>query len=297
MVLVGPPASNPNPRLISGSWSLYCTPALLRSPNAAQTSYWADDAHLSAGAQQIEADYEYSLIVAPSEISLLAEVPVVTRAAVVSSIFNQIPISQRQRAVGTFGAWVGGDVATLKMSTGSTGLPGDLGNPLSAILGIDYAFAPGWLIGGALSVATTTQNFDLGGNFKQSEFALSFYSGFAQGPIWANFAATYGGLHDNVNRAVPIGITMQSNIGSTSGTDTSLGAELGYNFTSRSALPAPSLVFNHGPLAGIVLQRVHVNGFNETDQFASIGGLTALSFADQTRNSAVSELGWQAAQT
>jgi uncharacterized protein with beta-barrel porin domain len=43
-----------------------------------------------------------------------------------------------------------------------------------------------------------------------------------------------------------------------------------------------------------VLQHVTVNGFTEADAFSSIGGFTALSFAEQTRNSAVSELGYQA---
>jgi outer membrane lipase/esterase len=37
-----------------------------------------------------------------------------------------------------------------------------------------------------------------------------------------------------------------------------------------------------------------VNGYTETDQFAAIGGFTALSFGDQTRDSAVTELGYQA---
>jgi outer membrane lipase/esterase len=44
----------------------------------------------------------------------------------------------------------------------------------------------------------------------------------------------------------------------------------------------------------VVLQHITVNGYTETDPFASIGGFTALSFADQTRNSAVTELGYQA---
>jgi outer membrane lipase/esterase len=47
-------------------------------------------------------------------------------------------------------------------------------------------------------------------------------------------------------------------------------------------------------VVGIVLQRIRVDGFTETDPFASVGGFTALSFADQTRNSAVSELGYRA---
>jgi outer membrane lipase/esterase len=53
---------NPDPALIPNSWALYGTTALLRSPDAAQTSFWADDEHLAAAAQQIEGDYFYSLV-------------------------------------------------------------------------------------------------------------------------------------------------------------------------------------------------------------------------------------------
>jgi outer membrane lipase/esterase len=44
----------------------------------------------------------------------------------------------------------------------------------------------------------------------------------------------------------------------------------------------------HGPLIGAVVQRVHVDDFTET------GSFTSLSFGEQKRNSAVSELGYQA---
>ena len=62
----------------------------------------------------------------------------------------------------------------------------------------------------------------------------------------------------------------------------------------KAAPAAAGLAITYGPVAGIVLQHVHVNGFTETDPFASAGGFTALAFADQTRNSAVSELGYRA---
>jgi outer membrane lipase/esterase len=87
-----------------GSWSQICldsaTPstsfAYLRTANAQQTSFFADDAHFSAAGQKIEADYMYNLVTAPSEISYLAEAPVKTRAAVVAAIDSQIAISQSQ---------------------------------------------------------------------------------------------------------------------------------------------------------------------------------------------------------
>jgi outer membrane lipase/esterase len=289
LIANGGPACT-QPAGITSGWAIFCSPtstiSTLVAPNAELTHLFADDEHLSTAGQKIVADYEYSLIVAPSEISLLAEAPVKTRIAMIEGMFDQIAISQHQRGVGTFNAWITGDVASLAINAGYPGFPGDPGTPVAATVGVDYAFAPDWLVGGAMSVGNTTQSFSSGGNFQQNEFAASAYAAFARGPIWADAIGSIGVLQDNVNRAVPIGMTSQSNTGSTSGTNVSLAAEGGYNFYTGP--------FSQGPLAGILLQQVRINGYTETDAFAAVGGFTALSFAAQTRNSTVSELGYQA---
>jgi len=300
------------PAGVSSAWALLCSsnpaaPSHLVTPDADQTRLFADDQHLSTAGQKILADYEYSLIVAPSEISYLAEVPVKTRAAVVDTIFNQIAISQHQRGVGTFNAWLSGDVSSLKINSGYNGFPNDPGVPASVAAGFDYAFANGWLLGGAIAVGNTAQSFDLGGNFTQNEYAASLYAAYSTGPFWGKFVGSFGEMHYDVNRIVPIGITSQLNTGTTSGNNTSFATELGYDFVTPIGNPAafpdmplkaapavPGLAITHGPVAGIVLQRINVDGFTETDSFASIGGFTALAFANQLRNSAVSELGYQA---
>jgi hypothetical protein len=56
---------NPDPALISNSWALYGTTAWLRSANAAQTSFWADDEHFAAHAQQLEGDLFIEVANAP----------------------------------------------------------------------------------------------------------------------------------------------------------------------------------------------------------------------------------------
>jgi outer membrane lipase/esterase len=278
------------PAGISSGWATMCsatsTVSTLASPDAQQTHLFADDIHLSTAGQKIVADYEYSLIVAPSEISFLAEAPVKTREALIEGMLVQIAISQRQRSVGSFNTWITGSIASLAFDSGQPGFPNDPGIPVSATVGADYAFAPGWLAGAAISVGNTTQTFSLGGNFQQNELALSGYTAFLGGPVWAVAIGSAGGIHDSVNRVVPIGITAQSNTGSTSGTNLSLATEGGYNFAAGP--------FTHGPLAGMLLQQVHIDGYTETDAFSSVGGFTALSFSGQTRNSAVSELGYQA---
>jgi outer membrane lipase/esterase len=287
-----------------------CAPTTIPDPNhgylvsadALQTHLLMDGTHLTQAGQQIEADYFYSLITAPSEISFLAEAPVKTRTAVVDSIFEQIAISERNRRVGTFNTWVSGDVSHLSIGN-EPGFPTDPGTPAMVAVGTDYLFAPNWLVGGALSAGTTTQSFSLGGNFKQNEVALSGYSAYADGRLWFDMVGTYGGLHYDVNRIIPLGIVQVSNAGSTNGTNASFASEIGYNFQLPlggaaasapmpvKAAPGAPLYLVHGPVAGILLQRIWVDGFTETD---SLGGVTALSYASQVRDSAVTRLGYQA---
>ena len=294
------------PAGVSSAWALLCSsspsaPSHLVAPNADQTYLFADDQHYTTAGQKIEADYEYSLVTAPSEISYLAEAPVKTRDAVISAIDNQIPVSLSQP--GQFHAWVSGDVSWLKMTNSNAGFPGDPGTPVSATAGFDFRVTPDWLIGAAFSGGTTKQSFSLGGGFTLDEFAISGYAAYLNGPFWGNAIASAGGLFFDTNRQVPIGITVQPNTSSTVGSNYSLALETGFNFTSPigatgAAMPlkaAPAwLGVTHGPVVGITLQQVHVNGFTETDGFAAIGGFTALSFLGQTRNSAVTELGYQA---
>ena len=292
-------------------WGETCAPTTtpnpnygyLVSPDALQTHLFMDGLHLTEAGQVIDADYLYSLIVAPSEISYLAEAPVKTRTALVDSIFQQIPISQRQRRVGTFNAWITGDLSSLSFGN-DPGFPTDPGTPGMVTVGADYLSTPNWLIGAAVSVGTTTQSFSLGGNFTQNEFALSGYSAYAAGPLWFDAVGTLGALHYDVDRMMPLGIVTVSNTGKTNGTNASLALEAGYNFSlpvNRYAAPqvlpikAPlantPLTLVHGPVAGILLQQVFVDGFTESD---SLGGVTALSYAHQIRDSAVTELGYQA---
>ena len=148
-----------------------------------------------------------------------------------------------------------------------------------------------------------------GGNFQQNEYALSAYAAYVGRPLWFAMTASYGGLHYDTNRVAPIGIATISNTGSTDGSNMSFGSEIGYNFTTgvsgwwdHPALlpmkgpPSSGLYITHGPVAGIILQQIYVNGFSETDQFSgdAVDGFTALSYAGQVRIPAVTESGYQA---
>jgi len=281
----GHPACVPTqPNTVSSAWALLCSsnpaaPYSLVTPNAERTHLFADDQHLTTAGQKIVADYEYSLIVAPSMISMLAEAPIKTRATLVGAIQNQIPVSQKQHGPSGFDTWLSGDVSSLGI-TNYHGFPDDPATPVALTAGFDFKASTDWLFGIALSTGRQKDNFSLGfGNFTEHEFAASAYAAYLLGPLWFDAVATYGLIRDDINRAVPIGITVQGNAGKADGSNISLAGETGFNFHIG--------VFTHGPVAGMVGQQVRIDGFTES------GSFTALAFAGQLRNSAVSELGYQ----
>jgi outer membrane lipase/esterase len=251
----------------------------LKQPDAGQTHLFADDDHLGAAGQKIQADYYYSLIVAPSEISFLAENAVQSRSSTVAGIQDQIGVA-RQRPTAGFNVWMNGDVSSLKIANPAPGFPGDPSTPLSGTVGLDYKSANGFLLGGAFTTGTQTPGFDLGGKFKQNENAGSVYGGYLRGPSWASVIATYGALDYDVNRIVPIGITLQNNNGKTNGSNVSVALQGGHDFVLGAV--------THGPVAGLTWQHIHIGGFTES------GSFTSLAFGDQTRESLISGVGYKA---
>jgi outer membrane lipase/esterase len=261
--------------------------AYLRSANAEQTSLYSDDEHLSAAGQRIEANYDYSLIVAPSQISFLAETPVKTESTLFNTIQSQLPISNSNRGPGGYNAWVSGDISSLTMSSSYNGFPGDPGSPMALTAGFDFK-SYGWLYGVAFSVDHTSQSFTLlPGYYTQDAGSASLYAAYLDHPLWFDVIGTLGYFHDSINRQVPLGIASLSNNGYTNAYDPSIAGEIGYNFLSNFF----GGDLKQGPVTGVALQRVNVDAFTET------GSVTSLSFGSQVRDSEITELGYQAAYT
>ena len=269
------------PAGIASGWATLCSTtsavSTLVSPDAAQTHLFADNLHLSTAGQRIVADYEYSLLVAPIIISMLAEAPLQTRTNLVSMIQNQISISQGQKGTRGFNTWLSGDVSSLQIKN-YPGFPNDPGTPVALAAGFDYRTSEDWLFGLVLAGGHQHANYTMGfSGFTQDEFSISAYMANTIGPVWFDAIATYGTISYDVKRSVPIGPTVQDNAGTPSGSDVSLVGDIGYNFLFGNMI--------YGPVVGMTLQQVHVDGFTES------GGFTSLGFGGQTRNSAVGDIG------
>jgi hypothetical protein len=76
--------------------------------------------------------------------------------------------------------------------------------------GADYQTSSGVIAGMAFTAGSQTQDFSTGGDFDQTEEALSLYAAYKAGPLWGT-VATYGLLQDDISRQVTLGRFINQN--------------------------------------------------------------------------------------
>jgi outer membrane lipase/esterase len=253
------------------------------SPQQQQDYLFIDGVHLTTAGQTIEADYEYSLLLAPSQISMLAESVVQGGWARAATIQGQLDLEAQRCSPRPAGAnfWTSAGGYNMRL-TNAPGFSGDAGAPYGATVGVDYQTAGGLTVGAAFASATQRQEYSTGGHYDQIDVAPSLYVAKRFGWMWGNAVATVDAFQDEVARTVPLGIFNDQNHGHTTGQSLALALRGGGDLAVGPVIT--------GPVGGLVLQRVCVGGFTET----GTSGVTALSFDGQTRDSCVSQLGWRA---
>ncbi|GFK94723.1 Esterase EstP [Fundidesulfovibrio magnetotacticus] len=253
------------------------------TPAQMQTNLFigANGVHFTTAGQQIEADYEYNLLIAPTQMSLLAEAPVQGGLARAATIQGQIDLSMQHRGPHGVNVWASGGVNSLGLRN-TPGVPDSSGAPFSGSAGADYRLDCGLLLGAAFSAGTQTQDFsDDGGRFDQNDQTFSLYTAYKAGPVWGNAVASYGLIQNRTTRTVPLGRFTDQNTADTGGRSLGLALRLGGDLKLGPV--------STGPVAGLVLQQVRIDGFTES----GTSGVTALAFGQQTRDSLVSQLGWR----
>jgi outer membrane lipase/esterase len=242
-----------------------------------QTYLFIDGRHLTTAGQTIEADYEYGLLVAPAQISLLAENAIQggwTRAATIQGQIEAPRCGTGRRF------WTSVGVFNTKVS-GAQGFANDSGSPLGGSIGLDFQLSSGLILGAAMTVNSQIQRFSTGGHFEQVDETPSLYAAYLDGPTWGSAVLSYNLFQDNIQRQVPLGMFTDQNNGNTTGQSFALALRGGRNVTRGRVTT--------GPVAGLIMQEARVYGFTETGST----GITALSFDRQTRESVVGQLGWR----
>jgi len=197
-----------------------------------------------------------------------------------ATIQRQIDLSGQHRGPNGVNAWVSAGADSLSF-TNAANFPNSSGTPFGGTVGADYQTQGGAILGMAVTAGSQNQGFFTGGHFTQTGQALSLYAAYSAGPLWGNAIASYGLLQNNIARQVVIGNFIDQNDANADGHSLALALRGGYDFHIGA--------ITTGPVVGAVLQQVRVDGFTET----GTSGLSALSFGSQTRNSAVSQLGWR----
>lgn len=269
-------------------------PARCTIQPGATTDYLFSDSvgHYAPAAQNIVSDVVYNLLIAPIQISMLAEVPMQTRSATIGVINNQIPSSFKKNDQ-TLNFWTTESVSRNETNYGKTGVPDSYGVPITGTVGFDMKLSPEWIGGVSTSFMHTNQTFGSGlGEFTQKETAFSAYTGYksTDDSVWANTIVSYGLISNDIERNVKIGITTQKLTGKNiDSTNTSLAFSGGYNFKNNSGL---SSSITHGPVFGAKIQKIKVDGFTDNNE-NSVPAPIQLHFHEQSLTSKILSAGYQ----
>ena len=259
--------------------SITCSPATYVTPGADQTYLFADGVHPGSAGHRAIADLALSMIEGPRQIAVLPHSAAMTGRGRAERVGAQLAVAPTQDGRRW---WVDlrGDFQRYGHGDNYDGA----GPALTAGLG----WASGNLVFGGFA-GYGRQDNDWGqrrGGWDQTEATLGGFVGWhSERGAWVNGQLSYTSLDLDIERQVPVGPALRVHRGSTDGTNLTAALQAGWNL-GEGAL-------RHGPVLGVVAQRIEVDGFAESDA----GSSSSLAFPDQEFDSLIGSIGWQASYT
>ncbi|WP_114761138.1 esterase EstP [Pseudomonas chlororaphis] len=236
-----------------------------------------DSVHPTEAGQRLIADYAYSLLAAPWEITLLPEMAQGTLRAHQDELRNQWQADwENWQGVGQWRAIVAAGGQHQDFDSQRSGASAD-GNGLNLNIGGSYRLDEAWRVG--VLAGAYRQKLEAGNN--DSDYKLNTYLGTAfvqyqQNRWWADAAATAGHLdYDNLKRKFDLGPNERGEKGDTSGDVLAFSARLGYDIAQQASSP-----WHLSPFISADYARAKVDGYSEDGNDS-----TALTFDDQKRTS------------
>ncbi|MCP1478336.1 outer membrane lipase/esterase [Pseudomonas chlororaphis] len=236
-----------------------------------------DAVHPTEAGQRLIADYAYSLLAAPWEITLLPEMAQGTLRAHQDELRNQWQADwENWQGVGQWRAIVAAGGQHQDFDSQRSGASAD-GNGLNLNIGGSYRLDEAWRVG--VLAGAYRQKLEAGNN--DSDYKLNTYLGTAfvqyqQNRWWADAAATAGHLdYDNLKRKFALGPNERGEKGDTSGDVLAFSARLGYDIAQQASSP-----WHLSPFISADYARAKVDGYSEDGNDS-----TALTFDDQKRTS------------
>jgi outer membrane lipase/esterase len=263
-----------------GSSSLTCS-AANSVPGSAQTYLFADAVHPTSAAHRIIADVVVALIEGPNSYSVMAEVPLSSRAAHIRTLDQGIQ-NGRSAAVGKISPFVAYDKTNFDIAANSLSPATDTKNTAGTI-GLSMRVSEAATVGIAVGTSKAEARMPRGGfDVKETDFSV-FASG-KWGGFYGSLTGTYSNLaFDNIRRVIPLGQVTRVATSSTKGANSSFALMGGYDWNVG--------MLTVGPVFGHTVQAVDVNSFTETN---ATGSTALLRIFDQQRDSQVTSYGVRA---
>jgi len=238
-----------------------------------------DAVHPTTAVHQISADYLYSIISAPWEVSLLPEMGRSALRAHLQQLDNELSARRGDRqAVGAWRTFVQGGYNRPEYD----GYGGGDGSGLSLSLGVTQRLSETWLAGVSLGLAENS--LELGRNdseYDMRSYLATAFARYEHQRLFADFSLSAGYLdYHDLKRTFALGISERTEKGDAEGTLWGAAAKAGFNLMQ----PGDQLQF--GPFVGASYQKVEVDGYSEQGERS-----TALSYDDQELDSLRLSLG------
>ncbi len=260
------------------SSSLNCTPQTLK-PNATPATYlFADGVHPTTNTHALFAQVVENEIIAPQQISLLAEEPLATLEDERNTVGQQLLVDQLDPSAGVHLFATGGYVRQHIGAEAYTPSAHDDDGLIT--IGADDRLSPDVTLGAELSGGTASEA--LSGQLRKFHTDSIMGSVFVQlvhGPAYLFEAAGAGDLHlHDIQRLFKIGPVTRTETGEVDGQTQSFNVSGGYWFGT------PRL--RAGPFVTGAYERVHIDQYDERG--ADSGSMT---FGSQTREALIGEAG------
>ncbi|AVD88198.1 MULTISPECIES: esterase EstP [Pseudomonas] len=232
-----------------------------------------DSVHPTIAGQLLIADYAYSILSAPWELTLLPEMAHSSLRAHQDELRNQWQTPWQ--GVGQWQPFVATGAQDLDFDEQGSAASGN-GHGYNLTLGGSYRLNDAWRLG--LAGGVYRQKLEAGAqdsNYKLDSYLATAFAQFRQDRWWADTALSAGHLdYRDLKRTFALGVNARSEKADTDGEAWAVTGRLGYN------LAAASSTWQLSPFLSADYARVKVDGYDEKS-----GRSTALGFDDQERTS------------
>ena len=235
-----------------------------------------DGVHPTAAVQQITADYTYSILSAPWEVSLLPEMAMASLSGHQQQLRSEWQADRGAwQGEGQWRSFVAASGQRQQFQEGEAVANGD-SQGLGLNLGGSYRLDDNWRLG--LALGLQEQSLEAGeadSEYDLGSYLLSAFAQYQNGRVWGDSSLSLGHLdYSDLNRQFALGIAERSEKGGTDGQLWALSARLGYDLANAGT------GWRVSPFVSADFARVEVDGYSERGTSS-----TALNFDDQQRDS------------